>query len=214
MPDLAQHQLMAWLSPSYPIGAFSYSHGLEYATEAGDVNTASELQDWLTDILEHGSGWNDALLLAHAHKAQDATELEELSDLALALCASKERHLETLAQGKAFAKVTSQVWAIDLPKAPHPIVVGWAASCKNIKLEHILPLYLHSFASNIISAGIRFIPLGQTEGQQVLAALFPLFDRLAMKAISADLDDLGSIAFLADIASMQHETMTTRIFRT
>lgn len=214
MSNLALHQMMAWLSPSYPIGAFSYSHGLEQAIEAGDVCNSPDLRGWLLDVLERGSGWNDALLLCHAYRAATDADLEDVADLAEALCASKERHLETMAQGRAFAKITSEVCGLQLRETSLPVCLGQAAALQSVELSVLLPLYLHAFAANIIAAGVRFIPLGQTDGQRVLASLFEPIDVVAQRALAADLDQLGGICFLADVASMQHETMTTRIFRT
>ena len=207
------HKLNAWFSPSYPVGAFSYSHGLEAVVSAGDVASARQLFEWLSDCLWHGAGRNDAIFLAQAYRADDRAELLELADLAVALAASAERHLETTAQGAAFAKVTQNVWGGDLADLPYPVAVGVAAQAEGIPLELTLPLYLHAFAANIIAAGVRFIPLGQTDGQQVLARLFPAFDAIAAEAAEATLDDLGSATFSADLASMQHETLKTRIFR-
>ncbi|WP_316863191.1 urease accessory protein UreF [uncultured Cohaesibacter sp.] len=214
MSDFQLHQLFSWLSPSYPTGAFSYSHGLEYAVAGGTIRTSKDLELWLGDILSQGSGWNDALLLSHAYRAETDAQWFEIAELAEALCASKERHLETMAQGRAFAKVTSAVWGLDLKPAALPVCLGRAAALQSIDLSRTLRLYLHAFAANIISAGVRFIPLGQTEGQQVLAALFELIDEISVRAERAELSQVGGICFLADMASMQHETMKTRIFRT
>ena len=207
------HKLNAWFSPSYPVGAFSYSHGLEAVVSAGDVASAEQLYEWLSDCLWHGAGRNDAIFLAHAYRAGDRAALSELAELAEALAPSAERQLETTAQGAAFAKVTENVWGGDLADLPYPVAVGAAARAEGIPLELTLPLYLHAFAANIIAAGVRFIPLGQTDGQQVLARLFPAFDAIAAEAAEATLDDLGSATFRADLASMQHETLKTRIFR-
>ncbi len=209
-----QHKLMAWLSPSYPIGAFSYSHGLEYAIDNGDVTDADSLQNWLLDVLKNGAGRNDAILLCHAFHAPNADVLNDISNLATALSASAELHLETTAQGTAFSKVTSAVYNADLEAMPLPVALGAMAAQQEMDLDTVLPLYLHSFAANIIAAGVRFIPLGQTDGQRVLANLFDTFDAIAKTAQTTPLDDLGGICFLADIASMKHEKMTTRIFRT
>jgi urease accessory protein len=207
------HKLNAWFSPSYPVGAFSYSHGLEAVVSAGEVGSAEQLCDWLSDCLWHGAGRNDAIFLAHAYRAEDRTALLELAELAVAMAASAERHLETTAQGAAFSKVTESVWGGDLGDLPYPVAVGAAARAEGIPLDLTLSLYLHAFAANIIAAGVRFIPLGQTDGQQVLARLFPAFDAIATEAAGATLDDLGSATFRADLASMQHETLRTRIFR-
>ena len=207
------HKLNAWFSPSYPVGAFSYSHGLEAVVSAGDVASAEQLYEWLSDCLWHGAGRNDAIFLAHAYRAGDRAALSELAELAVALAPSAERQLETTAQGAAFAKVTENVWGGDLANLPYPVAVGAAARAEGIPLDLTLPLYLHAFAANIIAAGVRFIPLGQTDGQQVLARLFPAFDAIAAEAAEATVDVLGSATFRADLASMQHETLKTRIFR-
>ncbi len=207
------HKLNAWFSPSYPVGAFSYSHGLEAVVSAGDVGSAEQLYEWLSDCLWHGAGRNDAIFLAHAYRADDGAALSELAELAEALAPSAERQLETTAQGAAFAKVTENVWGGDLADLPYPVALGAASRAEGIPLDLTLPLYLHAFAANIIAAGVRFIPLGQTDGQQVLARLFPAFDAIAAEAAAATLDDLGSATFRADLASMQHETLKTRIFR-
>lgn len=208
------HTMMAWLSPSYPTGAFSYSHGLEYAIHSGDVTDADSLQNWLLDVLEFGAGRNDAILLAAAYNAGPTEDLAAIADLATALSASAERHLETTAQGAAFVKVTNAVAGLNLPDMPLPVALGAAARTHKIPLNEILPLYLHSFAANLIGAAVRFVPLGQTEGQVVLSNLFQLIDKVAENATAQGLDDLGSICFLGDMAAMKHEDMTTRIFRT
>ncbi len=207
------HRLMAWFSPNYPIGAFSYSHGLEYAIHAGDVTDKARLQAWVSDVITQGSGRNDAILLAQAYKA-DPSHLPNLAELAEALCASKERFIETTAQGAAFAKITGAVADTNLAAMPLPIVIGAAAARHGMKLSEVLPLFLHSVAANLITVGVRFVPLGQTDGQHILAALFDTFEQVAREASSADLTDLGSGCFLSDMAAMQHETMTTRMFRT
>jgi urease accessory protein len=204
---------MAWLSPSYPIGAFSFSHGLEYAIHSGCVADTESLLAWIKEILRFGAGRNDAILLFHAYQADDQDSLSEVSDLAEALCASSERHLETMAQGAAFAKVTSAIY-VDLKAMPLPVALGAAAAREGIPLADVLPLYLHNFAANIIAAGVRFIPIGQTDGQRILLELFDLFESLSEQAMQSSLDDLGSASFLSDIAAMKHEHMTTRIFRT
>lgn len=207
------HKLHAWLSPAYPVGAFSYSHGLEFAVTTGDVTNASELQAWVTDVTLLGSGRNDVILLSHAYRADSDDALNQLAALAEALAPSRERHLEAMAQGAAFARTTSDVWTDEMQGMPYPVAIGVAARNHGIAIESTASLYLHSFVANIISAGVRFIPLGQTEGQKVLAALFEPIEKLVATALTLSLEDLGSTAFRADMASMQHETMQTRIFR-
>jgi urease accessory protein len=223
--EAALYRLMAWLSPSYPVGAFSYSSGIEWAVEQGDIRDAATLTDWLSLMMSAGSGFCDAVLFVHAHRAasgNDAKALREVAELAAAFSPSKERHLETTAQGAAFLAATRAAWpceALDLlagawdgPVA-YPVAVGVACAGHAIVTEAALPAFLHAIAANWISAGVRLIPLGQTDGQRVLAALEPVIAATAARALASSLDDLGSAAFRSDLASMRHETQYTRLFR-
>ncbi|MFU8881909.1 MAG: urease accessory protein UreF [Rhodobacterales bacterium] len=206
--------LMQWLSPAYPVGGFSYSHGLEWSVAAGDVTSAASFQEWLADVLEYGSGRNDAILLAAAYRATDDAALAQVDAFARALAPSSERLLETTAQGAAFVRTTATIWDMDLPVLCYPVAVGRAAALIGVRLEQVLPLYLHGFASNLTGAAMRLVPLGQTDGQRVLAAMTPLCDLLAQEAAAGcGLDDLGGAVMLADIAAMKHETQYTRLFR-
>ncbi len=224
--DHALYRLMAWLSPSYPVGAFSYSHGLERAIEQGDVATAESLCGWINDVLRCGSGRTDAILFAHAWRAaasSDAIALATTAELATALAASRERHLETTAQGKAFVAATRSAWqcpALDRLQSAwrgdiaYPIAVACAAAGHAVPLTSALVAYLHAWGANLVSAGVRLIPLGQSDGLRVIARLEPAVHTTARGALDADLDDVGGACVLADIASMRHETQHTRLFRT
>lgn len=225
MVDSALYRLLAWLSPAYPVGAFSYSHGLEWAVEEGSVQDAESLRAWLADILRHGGGRNDAILFVHAYRAilrGDDAALGEIMELALALVPSRERHLETTAQGNAFLKATRDAWpcaALDrlahtAPGAvPYPVAVAAAAAGHTLALEPALGAYLQAFIANLVSAGLRLIPLGQTDGLRVLAALEPDVAAVAAQARSLPLEAVGGAAIRADLASMRHETQHTRLFR-
>ena len=221
----ALYRLMAWLSPSYPVGAFSYSGGIEWAVEAGDITDAETLKRWLLVVLADGGGFCDAVFFVHAHRAVeagDAAALRAVAELAAAFAPSKERHLETTAQGRAFIEATRAAWpcaaldalaaAWDGPVA-YPVAVGVSAAGHGIALDAALAAYLHAVAANFISAGVRLIPLGQTDGQRLLAALEPVVAATATRAAATRLEDVGSAAFCADIASMRHETQYTRLFR-
>ncbi|TCP44351.1 urease accessory protein [Rhodovulum marinum] len=215
MPTDAQVlKLAQWLSPAYPVGAFSYSHGLEWAVAAGEVADAAALRDWLADVLAHGAGRADAIFLAAAFNAPGAEALAGVDALARAFQPSAERLLETTAQGAAFAKVTADVWPADLPALTYPVALGRAARLHDLPLVLTARMYLHAFTSNLVSAAIRLIPIGQTDGQRVLTALTPLCETVAEAATAETPDDLSSTAFLADIASMHHETQYSRLFRT
>jgi len=212
----ALYKLLTWLSPGYPIGAYTYSHGIEAAVAAGDVAGRAAVESWIRACLVHGAGWSDAVLLAQAWQAErrgDASLVDELIELAAALAPSAERLLETEAQGAAFADVTAKVWGAGGP-APYPVTVGRAAARHGLALDDTLVAYVHGFAANLVSASVRLVPLGQAEGQAVLAGLMADILALAGRAGSATLDEIGGCALGADIASMRHETLDVRLFRT
>ena len=213
--DAAQRlMLAAWFSPAYPVGAFAYSHGLETAVADGLVTDRASLQDWVATALVHGAGRADAILLAAARRAPDDADV---AALALALNPSRERRLETLAQGSAFAATTAAAWpAPGLEGAPaaYPVAVGRAAAAHGLPLGPVLLHYLQGWSANLVGAGVRLIPLGQTDGQRVTAALAPLCATVAAEAEVATLDDLGGCALGCDVASMRHETLEPRLFRT
>ena len=221
----ALYRLMAWLSPAYPVGAFSYSSGIEWAVEQGDIADAETLKAWLSAMLAQGGGYCDAVLFAHAHRAVAAADdalLRDVAELAAAFAPTKERHLETTAQGNAFIAATRAAWpcaAIDTLKAcwdgpvAYPVAVAVAAAGHGVALAPALAAYLQAVIANWVSAGVRLVPLGQTDGQRVLAALEPVVAATATRARAASLDDLGSAAFRADLGSARHETQYTRLFR-
>jgi urease accessory protein len=202
--------LALWFSPGYPVGAYSYSHGLEWAVEAGTVADGPGLAAWVAGVLAHGAGRSDAVLLASAWRAEDPGPVAELAE---ALAASAERRLETMAQGAAFARVTAAAWGIEVPEAAYPVAVGVAARRLGLPLLPAATLYLQGFAANLVSAGVRLIPLGQTEGQRILAGLLPLAAEVAEAALAAPEDAVGGIALAADLAAMRHETQYTRLYR-
>ena len=208
-------RLLAWLSPSFPTGAYAYSHGLEWAVEHGDIPDGNALREWLADILIHGSGRNDAILLRHAHRTADnAAALRDLADLAAAIAPSRERRMETLDQGTAFIAAAAAWHPPLLPeRVAYPVAVGALAGSHHIDEDAATAAYLQAFASNLISAAVRLVPLGQSAGLRVLAALEPIILRVAISTCTATLDDLGGCAFRSDLAAMQHETQYTRLFR-
>lgn len=204
--------LVQWLSPAFPTGAYASSHGLEFEIAAGRITTAAALSDWLGQVLTYGTGWQDAVLLAQT--LQPDPDVASLAEIARALAPSAERLTETLDQGAAFARATSALTGLDLPPRPMPVAVGQAAQILGLPKPQVIALYLHAFTANLVSAAVRFVPLGQTEGQVVLAGLHPLIQTLATQAATALLDDITMSTLRADLAAMHHETMPVRIFRT
>jgi urease accessory protein len=225
MDTTALYRLMAWLSPAYPVGAFSYSTGIEWAVEAGDITSAETLRTWLAVMLGEGGGFADGVFFAHAHRAAAANDdaaLRAVAELAAAFVPSKERFLETTAQGRAFVEATRAAWPCPaimcLDKAWEgpvalPVAAGVACAGHGIALAGALHAFLHALVANGISAGVRLIPLGQTDGQRLLAALEHAVDDAAAHALATPLDEVGTCAFRADLAGMRHETQYTRLFR-
>ncbi|HSG91083.1 MAG TPA: urease accessory protein UreF [Pseudomonadales bacterium] len=218
----ALHRLLSWMSPSYPVGAYTYSHGLEWALECGDVRGVDGVRGWLDGVLRHGSGRSDAALLTQAWQARDREALLEVMDLAWALAPSRERRLETGSQGRAFLDATVNAWpcarldwlAGQAPeRLPYPVVVGLAAAGHGVPLEAMLHAYLHGFVANLVSAAVRLVPLGQSDGQRLVAAFSTVIDAVVAEVLADPVASVGGCALLADIASMRHETQYSRLFR-
>lgn len=221
----ALYRLMTWLSPAFPVGGFSYSSGIEWAVEVGDITDIATLADWLDAMLSDGSGFCDATFLVQAYRAAEAGEessLNEIAELAAAFVPSRERQLETSSQGRAFIDITRAAWnaeGLDAMVAAcrtplvYPVAVGVVAAMHGVPLAPTLHAFLHALVSNWISAASRLVPLGQTDSQRVLVGSEAAVAATASRALNATLDDLGSATFRADLASLRHETQYTRLFR-
>lgn len=205
--------LTQWLSPSYPVGSFAWSHGLEAAIAEGSVASLPGLEGWLDAVLRHGAGRNDVILLAESWRAESPGEVARIAELAGALAPSKERLAETLQQGGAFARVTRETRGLDLPEMPYPVAVGRAARLCDLPLEPAAQVFVQAMLSNMVQAALRLMPLGQTEGAALLGRLTERSAPLVTEATALTLDDLGSACFAVDAASMRHETLDVRIFR-
>ncbi|WP_106204497.1 urease accessory protein UreF [Aliiruegeria haliotis] len=212
MSDADLLTLTQWMSPAFPVGSYAYSHGLEAVIAAGDVSSAAELELWLTGVLRFGAGRADAILLVHAMRG--TVPPEELAARAEALASSKERHQETMEQGAAFTRAVNALTGAERPAMALPVAVGAAAATLSLPPARVASLYLHAFTSNLVSAAVRFVPLGQTEGQAVLRRLHEPVAAVAAEAAEATLDQIGSASFGADMAAMVHESQQVRLFKT
>jgi urease accessory protein len=215
-------ELLIWLSPAFPVGAFAYSQGLETATERGWVMDAATLSAWLTALVRHGPLRNDLILLSLVHRAPDDATIAALAELATALQPSRERAEEAAVQGAAFIDAYRAAWtaaeirpAVIPANAPVtlPVAVGIAARAHGFPLLSTLIAYGTAAQANLVSAAIRLGVIGQFDGQRVLAAALPVLREVCGSAIRASEEDLGGAAFAADLASILHETQTTRLFR-
>lgn len=211
--DLRLLTLTQWLSPSFPVGAFAYSHGLETAVSSGWVSDAHSLYEWLEDILRHGSGQADAAWIALSFEAATVKEAQKLNDYARAFAASAERLREGERQGAAFARVANGVWHLDLPDLLLPVGLGYAAKQQALDVDDVIALYLQAFLSNLAAAAQRLMPLGQTDAQSVVAKLNPICVEVAHIAKTMEMRDISSSCFLSDIAAMKHETQQPRLFQ-
>ncbi len=208
---VARMTLAHWLSPAFPTGAFAFSHGLEQAVAGGAVADAAGFGGWLSDILHHGTGWQDAVLIAQG--LRPGADLDALSDLACALAPSAERLHETRTQGAAFARTVAALTGRTLAPRPVALAVAEAAAPLGLPPEEVIAAHLAAFATNLTQVAIRLIPLGQSEGHAALATLSPALPGLAARAATATLDDLGAAALGADLSAMAHETLQPRLFQ-
>ncbi|WP_164778260.1 urease accessory protein UreF [Mesorhizobium sp. M7A.F.Ca.US.006.01.1.1] len=216
--NIALLRLMAWLSPAFPVGGFSYSHGLERAVHDGLVADAGSLADWLETLVEIGSGWNDAMLFAESwRRARGTGDLDEVAALAEALAGSRERHTETMLQGAAFLKAAAAWPNPVLARLPaecaYCVAVGAIAGGNGIALQDALSAFLQTFFSSLVQAAIRLGIVGQSGATMLLAGFEPQALLTASRAARSTLDSLGGCAFVSDVMAMKHETQYSRLFR-
>ena len=204
------HQvLFSWFSPNFPIGSFNFSHGLEAAVEMKFIHDNFTLENWISNLITDGSGKTDIILLSNAYRGKN------INELALALCPSKERWIESIKLGKSFSKNIRDNWSYNIEdELAFPVALGKAGSFFSIPLDQLLIIFLQSFASNLITFGIKHIPLGQSAGQKILINLIPVIQAQSMKYKNYDITDIGSSAFISDLASMYHENLKNRIYQT
>ena len=215
--------LLVWLSPAFPVGAFAYSHGLEWAVESHSIKDVATLADWLADLVENGAVRADCVLLAQAWRAADLAAILAVNALALALAPSTERRLETATQGTAFLHAVCDAWpspalarladSLGTGDIAYPVAIGAVASTHGLPLRATLEAFALAAVGNLVSAALRLGPIGQSEAQRIIARLQPALVALAAWAEAAGPDDLGTCAFRSDIASMRHETQYSRLFR-
>lgn len=225
MDDRALYLLMAWFSPGYPVGAYSYSHGLEAAVAERLVTDRASLRDWIETLVQYGDGWIDACLFSATYDAarrQDWQTVAELCERARAQRPTPEIALESEAQGNAFLTATARAW----PHAwlnrletcrggpvAYPVAVAVACAAFDLPRHASLIAYLHAMVANLASAGMRLIPLGQSGGQAVIADLARTVGATVDRAPHALLDEIGTATPMVDWFSIAHETQYARLFR-
>ena len=209
-PDAEQILILQnWFSPAFPVGAFSYSGGLETAIARGDVYNRDSLASWLRQTLLHGSIFMDAVFLRSAMDGQGVNEQ------CLALCACAERFQETSELGAAFSRVMRDTQGIDLPTGlAYPVSVGMAARHFGLAREATLAAFMQGTCMNQISVAVRAVPIGQIDGQACLLSLAAVIEAATRKALATDAEQAGSFALAADLCALEHETSEQRIYRT
>jgi|TARA_A100001015_G_C15036980_1_gene736943 urease accessory protein len=199
--------LQSWFSPSFPIGSYGYSHGLESLIEEKIIQNKSDVIDYLVGIIFNGSCKNDVIFIKYTYQGL------ELNDYIMALCASKERKIEILALGNAFAKILKDSWKFEISdNVAYPIAVAKAGINFNISLQNLSLFYIQSFISNLINICVKHIPLGQKVGQDCIIETLPKIEKLIKDMKHFSIDDIGGINFVSDIHSMKHENLRTRIY--
>jgi urease accessory protein len=205
-------KLSQWLSPSFPVSAYAYSHGLETEIAEGRVRDAGDLRDWVAGVLAAGAGRSDAIIMLAARRGTATPDT--LSDLARALAGSRERLEETEAQGRALSETLAGLGIGDGDARPYPVALGLATQGLDLPDDVVAALFVQGFAGALVSVAVRFVPLGQVAGQGVLGDLHPVIARVAAEAVAAGPDAIGTAVFGADVAAMAHERLEVRIFRT
>ena len=201
--------LQTWFSPLFPVGSFSYSHGLEAMINDNLIKSKEDILEYLKCILKYGSGKNDIILIKYAYQG------EEINDLALSLCPTKERKIEAIEMGNAFRKVLEDSWNYKIQEnTAYPVSVGKAAKYFKIPLNLTIISYLQSFASNLINVCIKHIPIGQKVGQDCIIQMYYLIREIENESKNLELEDLGGVCFNSDIYSIKHENLKTRIYKT
>ncbi len=226
--DAALLNLMTWLSPSFPVGGYVFSHGIEYGVEEGRIKDEHDLCRWISAALGQGAGRNDGALFRVAWQAVTEEDFERLKwavERADVMRSTSEMALESGAQGRAFIATVLQSWKSEKleelaemikgmdRQITYAIAVAVVSAAADIPLSAALLAYYHAFAANLVSAGVRLVPLGQVAGQRCMEALKPVITARKDAALGGGFDDLGSAAPLIEWASMKHETQYTRLFR-
>ena len=226
---LAMLRLQSWFSPLFPTGAYSYSHGLEWAVETRYVHDRATLVAWLEADLCYGSGRNEAIFFIEAWRCtanDDRANLCTLAELAATLRSTAEFALESSQQASACLATLRRVWPDEILEwlaemlREHDVrptmAIVFGVRCA--REEHVpasvaLPSFLQSYSANLVNAGVRLIPLGQTDGQLAISELEEAVLFASTEALQSTVNQLGSAAFMVDLASMAHETQYTRLFR-
>ena len=232
-PTVAQSlrllRLLQLVSPSLPVGAYSYSEGLETLTQIGSIHDRKTLQHWLEQELRVGAAQMEGAIVVRAYRAlqgedavvglrywnqwyEAARETEELRNQSLQMGRSMMKVLQGLEASGDFDRLRLEPMLLE-ERWHFPIAFAIAAVAWEIALPDVLLGYFQSWSSNLIAAGIKLIPLGQTDGQRISWSMQEPIAAAVVAVMALDDDDLGSCSWGVALASMQHETLYSRLFR-
>lgn len=210
-------------SPALPVGAYSYSEGLEMLVENGTIANQTNLKDWLKAELLYGAIRLEAAVMVRSQQAVKIGDIDSLCRWNLWLSAARETEelrASSWQMGRSLIQLLGKLEPQIVPIANtvgnpcnYAIAFGIAVAHWQISIQAALLAYLHSWASNLITAGVKLIPLGQTAGQQLLLDLQPLLSAATLEILALEDDQLACCSWGLSLASMQHETQYTRLFR-
>ena len=227
----ALYKLLSWFSSVYPIGSFNYSHGLEYAIERDLIKTREQLEEWIRGVILFGTGRVDALLFKTGYDLlqngmfASEVQLNELIFISNAFKTTPELWTESYRQGEAALKILIDTYDFfelkqlqnqlkKLNKKPVlAVVFGIACAACQLPFEESLCSFLHAFISNVVMAGTKLIPLGQTDSQKIIMNLQSSLVTLIRQIQELTLEDIGSATPMLDWTSAHHETQYTRLFQ-
>ncbi|WML89594.1 urease accessory protein UreF [Thiothrix lacustris] len=220
--DLALLRLLHLVSPTLPIGSFTYSQGIEWAVECGWVTCPADLRGWLESQLHGSITQLDIPVLQRLYQAveqRDTARLAHWIDILNASRETSELLLEEKNRGRA---LTDLLIALEIPHAAawKPLLAqsqsaafALAAVHWHIPLQDAAGGYVWSWLENLVLSAVKIIPLGQTQGQKILHQMTPLIPAAVVQGLQVADDDIGAASPALAIASSRHETQYTRLFR-
>lgn len=231
--DNTSHALLCLLqlaSPALPVGAYSYSEGLETLVDTGTIKNDQSLKHWLEQELRYGAIRIEAAVMVRAYQVAQLGDTEALgywNNWLSALRETEELRQQSWQMGRSLVRLLLELQPLETRKnaslqslanaaglpCNFAIAFGIAAAHWQIDVPAALLGYLHSWATNLITTGVKLIPLGQTAGQQLLLKLNPHFICATGEILALEDDDLNSCGWGLSLASMGHETQYTRLFR-
>jgi urease accessory protein len=222
-PERSLLALLQFVSPALPVGAYSYSEGIETWVQSGKIKDLTTLENWLQQELKYGAIAVESAVFLRAYAAVESGQLDRLAywnEWLSAFRETEEMREQSWQMGRSLARLL-----LDLQPLLQPTFEACGEVCNftiafAVAAHHwqIVPQtavlgYLYAWAANLANAGVRLIPLGQTQGQQLLLNLYPILEQTAIGVMSIQDDDLKNCGWGLAIASMQHETLYSRLFR-